>query len=123
LKRCREILHRINASGGEPLGETPVKIDVAELLTSVKQEFLPSAQRLLETTVVGPVQRAVLPPDATRQALKALVQNALDASTQWASRVGDGGVSPRQAPFYGSGFGKRHEARNTGSDRGTFLHD
>ena len=80
VERCRLILQQMSARGAELAGETPAPLDLRETLGSVKQEFAPPERDLVRTEVAGECREVVLPPDATRQALLALVRNALDAS-------------------------------------------
>jgi two-component system sensor histidine kinase RegB len=70
----------MSVQGAEPLGETPVLLGLGEALGSVKQGFAPPERELVQTGVAGEGREVALPPDATRQALTALVRNALDAS-------------------------------------------
>jgi two-component system sensor histidine kinase RegB len=80
VERCREILARMSARGGEPLGEAPVRIQPKQLFARVK-ENLPAGLRsrlIIETPPnLGSVE---LPVEATAQALSALVNNGFDAS-------------------------------------------
>ena len=80
VDRCRRILEQMSARGAQPLGETPVPLGLGEALGSVKQGFAPPERELVQTEVAGDRREVVLPPDATLQALTALVRNALDAS-------------------------------------------
>ncbi|HMD71020.1 MAG TPA: ATP-binding protein [Bryobacteraceae bacterium] len=80
VDRCRGILQQMSIRGAEPLGETPVPLGLSEALGSVKQGFISPERELVRTEVAGEGQEVTLPPDATRQALTALVRNALDAS-------------------------------------------
>jgi two-component system, sensor histidine kinase RegB len=78
VDRCRGILRQMSA--GEPPGETPARVSVPGLLEAVLRGF-PAADRERIRTESGKSGRlAVLPANATRQALAALVRNALDAS-------------------------------------------
>jgi len=80
VDRCSRILQQMSIRGAEPLGETPVPLGLGEALSSVKQGFAPPERDLVQTEVAGEGRQVTLPPDATRQALTALVRNALDAS-------------------------------------------
>jgi len=80
VDRCSRILQQMSVRGAEPVGETPVPLGLSEALGSVKQGFAPPERDLVRTEVAGESQKVALPPDATRQALTALVRNALDAS-------------------------------------------
>jgi two-component system sensor histidine kinase RegB len=80
VDRCSRILQQMSVRGAEPVGETPVPLGLGEALGSVKQAFAPPERDLVRTEVAGEGRQVALPPDATRQALTALVRNALDAS-------------------------------------------
>jgi two-component system sensor histidine kinase RegB len=80
VDRCRRILQQMSARGAQPLGETPVPLGLGEALDSVKQGFAAQERDMVTTEVAGESREVVLPPDATFQALTALVRNALDAS-------------------------------------------
>jgi two-component system, sensor histidine kinase RegB len=77
VDRCRSILQRMSARSAEQPGEMPVRVELAALLESVRGD-LPAADRERVRIVATDVP-AVLPPSATRQALVALVRNALEA--------------------------------------------
>jgi two-component system sensor histidine kinase RegB len=78
VERCSRILQQMSARGAELPGEAPVPIELAEFLEEVRQGFPPAAQEHLRTTASG--EGVTLPVEAARQALNALVKNALDAS-------------------------------------------
>ena len=81
VERCRGILQQMSARGAEPIGESPLPVDLREMLAGVTTS-LPAAERnLVKIQVSGDARPVMLPPDATRQALFALVRNALDAGT------------------------------------------
>ncbi len=94
VERCRRILQNMSARGAETSGEAPAPVPLPELLDRVRAQFSADQQRSirLETGAEG----AVLPPEATVQALAALVKNALDASAPQApvilraERTGEG---------------------------------
>ena len=81
VERCRAILQRMSSRGAaQPGGEAPARVRLSDLLSHVRGE-MPEAERTrirVETAAAPASVR--LPPDATRQALAALVRNALDAS-------------------------------------------
>jgi two-component system, sensor histidine kinase RegB len=79
VERCRRILHDMGARGAEPAGEAPARVGLPELLESVARGFPEQAARI-RIAIAGGGREAVLPVEATRQALAALVRNALDAS-------------------------------------------
>ena len=80
VDRCRQILQQMSARGAQPLGEAPVALGLGEALDNVKDGFTLPERDLVQTDVAGELREVVLPPDATLQALTALVRNALDAS-------------------------------------------
>lgn len=80
VERCRRILERMSVQSAEPMGETPGKIRIRDLLTQVLEQFPESQRPLLKIEVTDEDLTAVLPTRATVQSLAALVQNALDAN-------------------------------------------
>jgi two-component system sensor histidine kinase RegB len=80
VDRCRLILERMGAQGADPLGETPERTDLYQLLRQVKGRFPNDAQRILIQSD-GPTLSCVIPARAAIESLSALVKNALDAST------------------------------------------
>ena len=79
VERCRTILERMSVRGGAAPGESPESIGLEEMLGRVKTGLAESQQVRLKTRVAGELKAAELPVEATRQALAALVTNALDA--------------------------------------------
>ena len=79
VDRCSHILRQMSARGAEPIGETPAPVGLAEMLERVRRGFSDPSRGRIRIEVAEDVI-AVLPADATRQALTALVKNALDAS-------------------------------------------
>ncbi|TWT85224.1 Sensor histidine kinase RegB [Posidoniimonas polymericola] len=79
LDRCRAILDRMSTASGQAAGEAPETFTAGELLLEVINE-LPDPV-LIDTTYAGEAADARLtaPRTALSQALRALVQNALDA--------------------------------------------
>ena len=80
VERCRGILNRMSERGAEPLGETPASARLDELLESVAAGLPAAARPAIRMEVAGALRDAVLPREAARQALTALVKNSLDAS-------------------------------------------
>lgn len=80
VQRCSRILAQMSARGAEPIGETPASIELREVLEAVRLGLAPRAQELLHIEVSGGALRARLPVEASKQALTALVNNALEAS-------------------------------------------
>jgi two-component system sensor histidine kinase RegB len=81
VDRCSGILRAMSAQGAECAGENPVSIRICDLLSYLKQSF-PESQRNSIEIVVNDNLEAILPVETTRQALTALVKNAIDASTE-----------------------------------------
>jgi len=79
VERCRLILQQMSADGAEPMGETARAVDAGTLLDKVRGHFPESANGSLIIEAPAGLA-AVLPVQATIQALVALAQNALDAS-------------------------------------------
>ena len=80
VERCGRILQQMSARGAELPGETPVSVALAELLESVRRGGPPAAQERVRLSPAADVDAAMLPAEATRQALTALLKNALEAS-------------------------------------------
>jgi len=79
VERCSRILQQMSGRSAEPAGEMPAMISLEELCVQVKSE-LPSEQRGLVDTEVARNVTAFLPKVAARQAITALVKNALESS-------------------------------------------
>jgi len=79
VDRCSQILQRMGGRGGEPAGEMPVMISLEEICRQTVND-LPREQRDRVDTEVGEDVAILLPVVAARQALVALVKNALEAS-------------------------------------------
>ena len=82
VERCRLILARMSAQGAEPMGETAREIGIARLLSDVHGQFPESERRCITVEAPEEAVTAILPVQATVQALAALVQNALDANLE-----------------------------------------
>lgn len=80
VERCGEILRQMSGRGGEPAGEFPTRIGLREICTQVKDGLASGKSNLIDIRVAENAV-TVLPTNATRQALQALVKNALEAST------------------------------------------
>ncbi|MFN0165966.1 MAG: ATP-binding protein [Bryobacteraceae bacterium] len=78
VERCRRILQNMSARGAETSGEAPAPVPLPDLLDRVRAQFTAEQQQSIRLEAVD--EGAVLPPEATTQALAALVKNALDAS-------------------------------------------
>ncbi len=81
VDRCRRILERMSAQSAEPMGESPSRIRVRDLLIQVLDQFPESQRALLQIELSDEQLAAVLPTHATAQSLAALIQNALDATS------------------------------------------
>jgi two-component system, sensor histidine kinase RegB len=81
VDRCRRILERMSAQSAEPMGEAPTRVLLSDLLAQVLAQFSESRQALLQVELPHEELAAVLPAQATVQSLAALVQNALDATS------------------------------------------
>lgn len=80
VDRCRRILERMSAQSAEPMGETPRKVRLRDLLAQVCEQFPEPRRAMLTLDVPDEELAAILPAQATVQSLAALVQNALDAT-------------------------------------------
>ena len=80
LDRCRKILDRMASHAGETVGEAIKPISMGSLVEAVLNE-LPDRSRvdviMDDQTAVHPIE---VPLDSICQALRGLIQNALDAS-------------------------------------------
>jgi two-component system sensor histidine kinase RegB len=81
VERCSEILRQMSGQGGEPVGEFPTSIGLREICSQVQDEFAGTQSQLVEIQIAQDA-RAVLPATAARQALRALVKNALESSAE-----------------------------------------
>jgi two-component system sensor histidine kinase RegB len=80
VERCRLILERMSIQGAEPMGEAPRHVAIADLLNRVRDQF-PISQRSRISIHAYPEASVIVPEQATIQSVAALIQNALDAST------------------------------------------
>lgn len=97
VDRCSQILRQMGGRSAEPGGEMPVSITLREICGQVKTDLPIEKSGLLRTEVTEEAP-AFLPPGATRQALSALVKNALESSppgesVTLAARAGSGRIS------------------------------
>lgn len=81
LARCRTILDRMSLDAGQSIAEALERISAGDLVELVIEDL--SAANRIEVESQGDATEHVLqvPPVATAQALRGLVQNGLDAST------------------------------------------
>ena len=80
VERCRLILERMGAQGGDPFGEAPSTIDLQELLRRTKDRFPNHQSRIDVQVLASRSATCTIPARAAVEALGALVKNALDAS-------------------------------------------
>ncbi len=77
LERCRVVLDRMAAAGGEHVGETRTAISVEEVFEEVRHRLSPDqAERWITTTDVPTID---VPPDAFVQMVENITRNGFDA--------------------------------------------
>lgn len=81
VQRCSRILQQMSARGGEPVGESPTKVKVADFMEGLRSEFPPSERNVLQILVAEEELEVTLPASATKQVLTALIKNAVDSSS------------------------------------------
>lgn len=82
VQRCRNILSQMAADAGDATGERARTVS-AEQLLEIAQEGLPGTERVrLDIPPSVAAQSALLPARAVSQALRSLIKNALQASTE-----------------------------------------
>ncbi len=80
LERCRKILDRMSSHAGETVGEAFQNVTIKDLADEVLDE-LPERQQIdLNLSAQDAVKELRVPLDSICQALRGLVQNALDVS-------------------------------------------
>jgi two-component system sensor histidine kinase RegB len=79
VERCREILLQLAADAGESTGEPPVEVGVDELLQRALGGVSGRERVIVESAAAGEHIRA--PIRLVAQAIRAVLRNALDAST------------------------------------------
>ena len=82
VERCRDILDRMAAGAGESAGEGPREVSVAEVVTASVAELGSEVPLRVAIEPGLEARRLRLPPRALSQALRGLLQNALDASPE-----------------------------------------
>ncbi len=80
LDRCRQILDRMTSAAGEAAGERLREIAILEFLEETMLGLREPMRVRVEIAASDQVRKNLLPVQATAQALRNLVQNALDAS-------------------------------------------
>lgn len=81
VDRCRKILERMSARSAEPMGEAPATVRLRDVFLQVADQFPEPRKPLLQIELRDDELSATLPAQAIVQSLAALVQNALDASS------------------------------------------
>ncbi|MEM9409993.1 MAG: ATP-binding protein [Planctomycetota bacterium] len=80
LDRCRKILDRMSSHAGETVGEAFQSVSMRQLANEVLNELLENDQIDLNLPDDHAVKTITVPLDSICQALRGLVQNALDVS-------------------------------------------
>jgi two-component system sensor histidine kinase RegB len=80
VQRCNRILQQMSARGGEPAGESPIRVKIAEFMEGLRSEFSSLERNRLQILAAGHGLVVKVPAEALRQALTALIKNALDSS-------------------------------------------
>ena len=80
LDRCRKILDRMSSHAGETVGEAFQNFSMRQLAHAVLDELPEKNQIQLNISDIDAVKTVSVPPDSICQALRGLVQNALDVS-------------------------------------------
>jgi len=81
LDRCKTILDRMASHAGETVGEMMQKIPIAAFCDDVRQGLADEGHRICVTFAAGTERTDIdVPVDALSQAIRGLIQNALDAS-------------------------------------------
>ena len=83
VDRCRTILDRMSIDAGHATAEALTIIDIESLLTAALQELQAEEERIHVTLTAPAAEQYVeIPLYSVLQALRGVVQNALDASTE-----------------------------------------
>lgn len=80
VERCRRILEDMASGAGEPVGENPQPVALAELAEDVLRTLGEREASRLRVTVPAAAPRVIVPRSALGRAIGCLVRNALDAS-------------------------------------------
>jgi two-component system sensor histidine kinase RegB len=80
VDRCCRILEQMSVKSAEPMGETPTRVRLRDLLLDVIEQFPETSRAFLKMDLSDEALTAVLPRKATSQSVVALIQNALDAN-------------------------------------------
>ena len=82
LERCRAILHRLSVDAGQSIGEAPSTVTVQELVDEIVSELAGADRVEFEAQEGADGVRLLVPRVALAQALRGLVQNGLDVSSE-----------------------------------------
>jgi len=80
VDRCRLILQRMSTDGAEPAGEALERVRAEDLIEGVRNQFAQTSVTL-DSSPSPSMTELYIPRHAVQQALIALIQNALDASS------------------------------------------
>lgn len=96
VARCRNILSQMATDAGDASGERSRPVTAGQML-ELAQEGLPGIERVLvDVSPDAAEMKALLPPRAVAQALRSLIKNALQASTESVTiEVRQAGAFPR----------------------------
>lgn len=95
VERCRAVLDRMAAAGGEHVGETPGPVEMAALFEKVRGRL--SADQAARWETATDVASIEAPPEALAMMIENIVRNGFDACRSGrvsldVKRLGDGGV-------------------------------
>ena len=79
VKRCKSIINRMGAKGGDLAGEIPEEVTLDDLLGRVRSGL--SAERSARLVTESSPEKTILPAVGVVQSLIAIVNNAFDASS------------------------------------------
>ncbi len=79
VARCRDVLSRLAADAGQTTGEAAEPIDVAQVIESALADIDGKERVKIEISAAARGERPELPLRSLAQALKSVVENALDA--------------------------------------------
>lgn len=80
LARCRRILDRMSIDSGQAAGEAPEPITASDLIQEVLEELIDGPAVRVHLPSEAEQVEVMAPPTALAQAVRAIVQNALDVS-------------------------------------------
>ena len=82
LDRCREILNRMKSSAGEAAAEVLDPVSIEALFHEVQTGLRDASRVKFELDAAEKMQMAILPVQALSLAIRNLIQNAIDASSE-----------------------------------------